>query len=274
MAESGLAFIFSDNPYDSFVDAMGLLCPEPVAVAGVHPSADVHSSVVCGARVCVEAGAVVGAGVVLGDDVCIGPGCFVGERVQIGDATCLDANAVVYADCTIGCRCRLHANCVIGAEGFGHLPRPDGSWRRIPHHGVVCLGDDVRVGAGTTIDRAVFDATVIESGVKLDNLIHIGHNARIGSDTAIAAGALVSGHAHIGKRCRIAGNASFAAVDIADDTTILGATSISKNISEPGSTVLGYMGFMPVRHWRRWLAFLHRLYDRAEESRRGQKDSS
>ena len=271
---AGIGLIYCESPYDSFVDAMELLHPAPAPAPGIHESAIVSASARIGEGASIGPHSVIGDDASIGERVRIGASCHIGDGASIGADSRLDANVAIYQRCRLGERCRLYANCVIGAEGFGHLPQRDGSWRRIPHLGTVEIGDDVRIGAGTTIDRAVIDATVIESGVKLDNLIHIGHNAHIGRDTAIAAGALVSGHARIGQRCRVAGNASFAAVEIADDTTVLGATSISKNITEPGTTVLGYMGFMPVRRWRRWLAFLHRLEARGRDKRGPSGDGS
>jgi UDP-3-O-[3-hydroxymyristoyl] glucosamine N-acyltransferase len=247
---TALPRIVCSNPYVYFARVSALLNPAEPAEPGVHPSASIAVSAVVGAKVSIGPNAVLGRNVQLGEGVVIGANCCVGDGTRIGAETALFPNVTIYHDCRIGARCILHAGVVVGADGFGIAPE-NGRWVKVPQVGRVLIGDDVEVGANTTIDRGAIDDTVIENGVKLDNLIQIAHNVHIGEHTAIAACTGIAGSVRIGRRCRIAGAVGIAGhLSIVDDVEISAKTLITKSISEPGTYSGGYP-FEPNRLWRR-----------------------
>ena len=199
---TSLPRIITDNPYAYFAKVSALLNAPTSIAPGVDASAVIAGSAKVAASASIVAHVAIGADVEIGENVIIGPGCVIGDGVVVGDGSHLFANVTVYHGCRIGARCILHSGAVIGADGFGYA-EDGGRWVRIPQVGRVILGDDVDVGANTTIDRGALDDTVIEEGVKLDNLIQIGHNCRIGAHTVIAGCVGIAGSAKIGKHCRI-----------------------------------------------------------------------
>jgi UDP-3-O-[3-hydroxymyristoyl] glucosamine N-acyltransferase len=204
---------------------------------------------------------VIEEGVVVGERVLIGPGCILQRGACVGDDSRLLTQVNLYPDVRIGQRCILHAGAVIGADGFGFAAH-DGTWVKVPQVGSVRIGDDVEIGANTTIDRGAIDDTVVENGVKLDNQIQVGHNVVIGAHTAIAACTGISGSTVIGQRCMIGGMVGFAGhLTIADDVTVTGCSLVSASIKQAG----GYSSGMPAvesRRWRRMVAHLRRLADK------------
>ena len=238
---SSLPRIVCDNPYAYFARVSQLFNPVG-APAGVHPSASVAPGARLGARVSIGAGCVVGDGVVIGEDSCLHPG------------------VVVYPGCRIGARAIIHSGAVIGADGFGFAP-DDNRWVKIPQIGGVAIGDDVEIGACTSIDRGAMDDTVIGDGVKLDNQIQIGHNTRIGAYTAIAGCVGIGGSADIGSRCTIGGAAMIIGhLSICDDAHISAGTFISHSIRKPGT----YTGVFPADEnasWARNTAVVRQLAD-------------
>jgi UDP-3-O-[3-hydroxymyristoyl] glucosamine N-acyltransferase len=190
--------IITSNPYLYFARVSSMLNPPPQPAPGVHPSANVHAQAKVAATATIAAGAVIGEGASIGERTVIGPNSVVGEQVTLGDDCLLHAHVTIYHHCVLGSRVILHSGCVIGSDGFG-LANEQGRWVKIPQVGRVVIGNDVEVGAGTTIDRGALDDTVIEEGVKLDNLIQVAHNVRIGAHTAIAACTGIAGSAKIGK---------------------------------------------------------------------------
>jgi UDP-3-O-[3-hydroxymyristoyl] glucosamine N-acyltransferase len=246
------------NPYAYFARVSALLHPVMPVEYGVHSSAIVPASVVVGNRVSIGPNAVLGKDVVLGDDVIIGANSYVGDGVVVGSSSRLFPNVTVYHGCRIGARCIVHAGAVIGADGFGIAP-DDGVWVKVPQVGHVVIGDDVEIGANTTIDRGAIDDTVIENGVKLDNLIQIAHNVHVGEHTAIAACTGIAGSVRIGRNCRIAGAVGIAGhLSIADGVQISAKTLITKSITEVGTYSGGYP-FEPNRTWRRNAAQIRHL---------------
>jgi UDP-3-O-[3-hydroxymyristoyl] glucosamine N-acyltransferase len=182
----------------------------------------------------------VGQGCTIGQNVKIHPHVTIGDGVTIGDHTTIYAGARVYDGCVIGSHCIIHANAVIGADGFGFAPQADGTFRAIPQLGNVVLEDGVSVGAGTTIDRATLGSTLIRQGVKLDNLIQVGHNVEIGKNTVIAAQVGISGSTKIGENCMIGGQAGVAGhITVANRTTVTGKTGVTKTISKEGLILAG-----------------------------------
>ena len=240
--------IVSDNPYAYFARVSRLFNPLTRQAPGVHP------------------GATLAPGVKLGERVAIGPGCVVGEGVEIGDDSCLYPAVVVYPGCRIGARAIIHSGAVIGADGFG-IAQEGGRWLKIPQAGTVVIGDDVEIGASTTIDRGAIDDTVIGDGVKLDNQVQIGHNCRIGAHTAMAGCAAVAGSAEIGCRCTVgAGSLILGHLSICDDVHVSADTVISRSIREPG-TYTGMFPFDDNASWARNTALVRHLAELADRVR-------
>jgi UDP-3-O-[3-hydroxymyristoyl] glucosamine N-acyltransferase len=232
--------IVCDAPYAYFAKVSQLFNGTVLQEAGIHPSA------------------VVAKTATIGKNVSIGPGCVVGERVTIGDDCCLYPRVVIYPGCTIGKRVVMHSGVVIGADGFGIAPE-QGRWVKIPQIGSVRIGDDVEIGANTTVDRGALDDTVIEEGVKLDNQIQVGHNVRIGAHTAIAACTGIAGSADIGSGCTIGGAAMIHGhIKIADGVHVSAGTLISRSLSKPG-TYTGIYPFDEHEAWKRSAVRLRRL---------------
>jgi UDP-3-O-[3-hydroxymyristoyl] glucosamine N-acyltransferase len=198
---------------------------------------------------------------VVGERVLIGPGCILQRGARVGDDSRLLTQVNLYPEVRIGQRCILHAGAVIGADGFGFALH-EGTWVKVPQVGSVRVGDDVEIGANTTIDRGAIDDTVVENGVKLDNQIQVGHNVVIGAHTAIAACTGISGSTVIGQRCMIGGMVGFAGhLTIADDVTVTGCSLVSASIKHAGSYSSG-MPTVESRRWRRMVAYLRRLADK------------
>ena len=250
--------IVADNPYAYYARTVALFHPEPAVRPGIHPFAQVDGSVTLDASAQVDAFAVVGAGAEIGPGVRIGSHCVVGERVRIGQGTRLHPRVTIYDGCRIGARCILHSGAVIGADGFGQAP-DEGRWIKIPQVGAVRIGDDVEVGANTTIDRGALDDTVIEDGVKLDNLIQVAHNCVIGAHTVVAGCTGISGSTKIGRHCLIGGGVGIVGhVEICDHVVISGFSLVAKSILKPGTYTSG-MPLMPHADWLRNAAHLRRL---------------
>lgn len=247
-----------DAPYAWFALAAGLLCPPAAAHPGTDPGARVADGAVVDATASVGVGAYVGEGATIGPGAVIDPGAHVGARVTVGAETRLFPRAVVLDNCIVGARCIVHSGAVIGADGFGFAPL-DGRWVKIPQLGRVIIGDDVEIGANTSIDRGSMGDTVVESGVKLDNQIQIGHNCFVGANTVIAGCVGIAGSARIGRNCMIGGAVGIAGhLSIADGCVIGPATVVSGSIDTPGH----YTGFFPImknRDWERTAAVIRHL---------------
>jgi UDP-3-O-[3-hydroxymyristoyl] glucosamine N-acyltransferase len=238
----------------------------PAPPAGIHtsaciePGAIVHASASIGAFVHVAAGARIGAGAsigahgVIGADALVGEGTRFAARVSLGEA------------CRIGARGVVHGGVVIGADGFGFAPS-EGRWHKIEQLGAVRLGDDVEIGANTCIDRGALDDTVIDDGVKLDNLVQIGHNVHVGAHSAFAGCVGVAGSAKIGRHCTAGGGAIILGhLEIVDHVHITAATVVSRSILQPGQ----YSGAFPFddnASWEKNAATLRRLFDLRERVR-------
>ncbi len=247
---SALPRIVTDHPYLYFARVSALLNPPPRPLPGVDPAAVVAADAQIAPDASIAAGAVIGAHAVIGAAVVIGANTVVGDACRIGAQSVLHANVTLYRGCVIGARCIVHSGAVIGADGFGFAPNEHGGWEKIPQIGGVVIGDDVEVGAGTTIDRGALGDTVIEDGVKLDNQIQIAHNVSIGAHTAIAACTGIAGSAKIGRHCSIGGAAMiFGHIEIADGTRISTNTLITKSLAKPGT----YTSALPFTEHAVWL---------------------
>jgi len=226
------ACIVADDPYVYFALATQLwkrVHGAPVA-PGVHPSAVVHPEAV------------------VDQTATIGPLCVVERGAHVGAGSWLKSRVTVGEDCHIGARCIVHAGAVIGADGFGFAPQK-GQWVKIEQLGAVRIGDDVEIGANTCIDRGALDDTVIEDGVKLDNLVQIGHNVRVGRHSAMAGCVGVAGSATIGAHCTVGGGGIVLGhLTLADHVHVSAATTVTRSITRPGQ----YTGMFPIDDNARW----------------------
>ena len=256
--ESPTACIVSANPYLYFARVAQCLNPAAAVAAGIHPSATVETDVPASA--CVAAGVYIGPQALIGERARIGPGCVIGAGAAVGADALLHANVTIYAGCRIGARAIIHSGAVIGADGFGFARQHEGdnagAWVKIPQIGRVLIGDDVEIGANTTIDRGALDDTLIEDGVKFDNQIQVGHNVRIGAHSALAGCVGIAGSATLGRRCTVGGGAIILGhLNIADDVNISAGTLVAKSIPKAGS----YTGAVPLMEHSQWLKNFARL---------------
>ena len=250
-AYTDLPYILTKNPYAYFAKLLTLLNPK------VSPTKEVHCNAV------VEKTAVVPSSCSIGPNAVIGANVKLGEHVVIGANTELQANVTVYHDCVIGQNCTIAAGVVIGADGFGYANQ-NGEWVKIPQVGRVIVNDNVDIGANTSIDRGALDDTVIEQGVKLDNLIQIGHNCLIGEHTVIAGCVGIAGSARVGKRCKIGGAAMILGhLEIADDITISPGSMITRSLHQ-SDTYTALMPFQSHGDWLKTAASLRHLTEMAE----------
>lgn len=228
---------------------------------GIHPTAVIHPSAVIADGVHIGPYAVLEAQAQIGPGCRIDAGCYVGKAVQIGADTHLYPRAVLYRDTVVGARCIIHSGVVLGADGFGFAPHPDQSrqWVKIAQLGNVQIGNDVEIGANTTIDRGALDATIVHDGVKLDNQIMVGHNVSIGAHTAVAACVGIAGSTHIGARCIVGGAAMISGhLNIADDVQISGGTAITSSINQ-SSRYTGVYPYQQHKQWQRNAAVISQL---------------
>jgi UDP-3-O-[3-hydroxymyristoyl] glucosamine N-acyltransferase len=255
--------IVSDHPYAYFARVSRLLNPAPLPAPGVHATAQVDRTARVADSARVDAGAVVGAGAELGERAWLGAGCCLGEGASVGEDSRLYPSVTVYAHCRLGARVVVHAGAVIGADGFG-MASEEGRWVKLPHIGRVLVGDDVEIGANTTIDRGTVDDTVIEEGVKLDNQIQIGHNCRIGAHTAMAGCVGIAGSAVIGRHCTVGGaSVILGHLSLCDGVHVSAGTVISRSIRKPGI----YTGMYPFddnASWARNTALVRHLAELAD----------
>jgi UDP-3-O-[3-hydroxymyristoyl] glucosamine N-acyltransferase len=250
--------LIAANPYLAYARIADLLFPTPAVAGGVHPSAVVAPGAKVDATAWVGPLCVVEDGVVIGPGAFLGPSCLVGADSQIGAGTRLVARVVVWNGSVIGQRCIIHPGAVIGSDGFGNA-MDSGRWVKVPQLGRVVVGDDVEIGANTTIDRGSLRDTLIGDGVRLDNLIQVGHNVRIGEHTAAAAFVGISGSTSIGRRCTLGGAAGFAGhLTIVDDVHVTGMAMITHSLNEPGAYSSGIPA-IPSREWRRNVARFQHL---------------
>jgi UDP-3-O-[3-hydroxymyristoyl] glucosamine N-acyltransferase len=250
--------LIAKDPYLLFARIASQLHPNPVIVAAVHASAVISSSATVAASAQISANAVIDSDTVIEDDVYIGPGVVVGSRCKIGRGSRLNANVTIVQDAELGERCLVHAGAVIASDGFGNA-MSDSGWVKVPQVGGVKIGSDVEIGANATIDRGALDDTVIEDGVKLDNLVHIAHNVRVGQHSALAGQTGVAGSTSIGKRCMFAGQVGIDGhLSICDDVIVGGNSVITKDINEPGFYLATFSAEKNM-DWKRKVARFKRL---------------
>ncbi len=247
---SPVPVLIMDNPYLGYAYAARLFNPQPRANAGIHPTAWVSPDANVAKTASIGAQAVIESGAQIGEYVEIGAGCVVGQNVLLGENTRLVANVTLCAQVQIGQRCIIHPGAVIGADGFG-LANDKGQWVKVPQLGKVLIGDDVEIGANTTVDRGALEDTIISNGVKLDNQIQIAHNVFIGEHTAIAGCVGIAGSTRIGRNCMIAGGVGIVGhIEIADNVQITGGSIVLQSITKSGTYSSG-TPLEPSQHWRR-----------------------
>ena len=259
--------LIARNPYATYARIAQVLYPEPPVVGGRHPSAVIAAEAHIDPTAWIGPGCYVGPGARIGARSFVGPGSVILEAATLGPDCRLTARVTLCKGVRIGERCVFAPGVVIGADGFGHAPDVDG-YVKIPQVGTVLIGNDVDVGANTTIDRGTIGDTVVEDGVRIDNLVMVAHNVRIGAHTVIAAMVGISGSTTIGRRCMLAGQVGFSGhLAIGDDVVITGKTMVSRSISRPGV----YSGSLPLddaRAFRRNSARFRKLDELARRVRR------
>ena len=238
-SNSPKAIIVVSEPRVAFVHALRLFAPAPAFAPGIDPSASVGEDCRIGAAVHIGANAVIGRDVTLGDGVVIAAGVCVGDGCAIGAGTTIHPNATLYARTSIGRGCILHAGCVIGADGFGYVPVGH-ALMKVPHLGVVEIGDEVEIGANTCVDRAKTGVTRVGSGTKIDNLVHIAHNVAVGQACLIIAQAGIAGSVTLGNGVVLAGQAGVKDhVTLGDGARVGAQGGVIGDVAR-GVTVSGY----------------------------------
>ena len=251
--------LIADDPYVRYAEIAALFDPRRPLDPGLHHSASIDPAATIGRDVHIGANAVIGPGCEIADSCIIGPGCVLIADCTLGSGTRLVANVTLCEGVRIGQRTIIHPGAVIGADGFG-LAFDKDHWVKIPQLGGVQIGNDCEIGANTTIDRGAIGDTIIEDDVRLDNLIQIAHNVRVGAHTAMAARVGISGSTQIGKYCMFGGRSSTVGhIRIADRTTVNGNSVITKSIAQPGTVWSCTIPAQPMREWNRSLAHLRRL---------------
>lgn len=255
-----------DDPHLCFVRVAQLLHPLRTEAAGIAPTAQIAPDATVAASATVAAFTSIESGAVVGEQVVIGSGCHIGRNVEIGQGTRLLANVVIAHDCRLGRRCLVQAGAIIGTDGFG-FARDGERWQKVPQLGRVVIGDDVEVGANTTVDRGALDDTIIGNGVKLDNQVHIAHNVCIGDHTAIAACVGIAGSTVIGARCTFGGHIGIIDhLTIVDDVHVTAGSLVTSSITRAG-VYSSSLKAQPVEEWRRNAARLHHLDELAQRVR-------
>jgi len=252
------AALISENPYATYAKMACVIAPPPAYDPGIHVSAVIAATASVADTAHIAANAIIEERARIGANAYIGPGTVVGPDCVIGDNCRLHANVTIARNVRMGVRCIVHSGAVIGGDGFGNAMTPEG-WVKVPQLGGVQIGDDVEIGANSTVDRGALDDTIIEDGVRLDNLVMIAHNVKIGAHTAMAAMTGIAGSAVIGKRCLFGGKSGTVGhIEVCDDVVVSGKGMITKNIREPGV----YASSFPVekvRDWNRHVARFRRL---------------
>jgi UDP-3-O-[3-hydroxymyristoyl] glucosamine N-acyltransferase len=256
--------IVATQPRLAFARAARLLCPPLERRSGIHPSAIVDPSARLAKSLKVEARVVIGESTEIGENTWIGAGCVIGAHANIGRDCELYPNVTVYAGARLGDRVIVHAGAVLGSDGFGYVRNPEGRYEKFPQVGRLEIGDDVEIGANTTVDRGALETTRIGRGVKIDNLVHIGHNCQIGEDVVIAAQTGLSGSVVIEKNVIMGGQ-----VGIAEHVRVEEGALIGAQAGVPSHKILRGKGVAfwgtparPLREYLKQLAKLSRLAKR------------
>lgn len=273
VTDAPCSVLVADNPRMAWARIAALFDMAPPMNSTVAPSAVVSDLAVVGKGVTIGANAVIDARVVIGEGASIGPGCHISEGVEIGSGTRLHANVVVYHDVVIGRRCMIHAAAVIGADGFGfEFDSSTGDFVKIPQVYGVRIGDDVEIGAGTTIDRGALNHTTIGDGVKLDNQVQIGHGTRVKHHTVISGCTAIGGSTLIGSYCLIGGAVGIIDnIEIVDQVEITAMSLVSRSIVKKGRYSSG-TGLLAGSEWKRSVVVFKQLDSILKRLRRVEAD--
>ena len=256
--DSPVPALLHDDPYACYARMASVVCPPPLYAPGIHPSAVIDDSASVAATAHIAPHVVIGERSTVGENAYVGPGTVIGPDCTIGDNCRFIANVTLARAVTIGDRGIFHPGAVIGSDGFGNAMTPDG-WVKVPQVGGVRIGDDVEIGANTTVDCGAIEDTVIENGVRIDNLCQIAHNVHVGAHTAMAAMVGIAGSTTIGQRCMFAGAGGAVGHLMICDDVIVGAMSFAtKDISEPG-TYLASFPAEPARDWAKKVGRFRRI---------------
>jgi UDP-3-O-[3-hydroxymyristoyl] glucosamine N-acyltransferase len=256
--DSPVAALLHDDPYACYARMAAVVCPPPEYAPGRHASAVVEASASVADSAHLAPHVVVGERATIGENVYLGPGTVIGPDCSVGDDCRLIANVTLARAVTIGQRGIVHPGAVLGSDGFGNAMSAEG-WVKVPQLGGVRIGNDVEIGANTTVDCGAIDDTVIEDGVRIDNLCQIAHNVHIGAHTAMAAMSGIAGSTVIGKRCMFAGmGGAVGHVSICDDVIVGAKSFVSKDITEPG-TYLASFPAEPAKDWAKKVGRFRRI---------------
>lgn len=252
----GSTLIRVQNAYESFADLLRLYEQSKPKKSGISKQSSIAESASLGKDLYVGEFTVVHENARIGDSVQLYPQVYIGDNVSIGEGTVIHPGARVYEGCKIGAHCVIHSGVVIGGDGFGFAPNQDNNYSKVPQVGNVILEDHVEIGANTTIDRATMGSTIIRKGVKLDNLIQIGHNVEIDENTVIAAQSGISGSTKVGKNCMFGGQVGLIGhIQIADGVKIAAQSGIPKSIRQEGAVVQGAPAFEFGHYQRSYVLF-------------------
>ena len=258
--------LIAEQPYVAFAYVSQLFAKQSEVAAGVHASASVADSVSLGEGVYIGANAVIEDDVEIGANSSVGPGTFIGRGVRLGERCRLYAQVTLYHEVRIGSRVNIHSHAVIGADGFGFAFDGERSIK-IQQLGAVWIGDDVDVGAGTTIDRGAIEDTIVEDGVKIDNQVQIGHNCHIGAHSVICGCTAIAGSAKIGRYCVLGGASGMVGhLSLADGVQVSAMSLVNKSITEPGTYSSG-TGQMKIADWKRAIVRFQQLDSIARRSK-------
>lgn len=236
----GATLIRVENSYEAFASLLRLVDQARPRKKGVHPTAIIETSAKVGSDVFIGPYSYVGENCIVGDGCSIYPHVYIGDNTKLGNNCTLNPGVKIYHDCILGEGCTIHAGSVIGSDGFGFAPQSENEFMKIPQLGNVVLEDHVEIGANVTIDRATMGSTIIRKGVKLDNLIQIGHNVEVGENTVMAAQTGISGSTKIGRHCMFGGQVGLAGhLKIADGTKIGAQGGILGDVKEENTAILG-----------------------------------
>jgi UDP-3-O-[3-hydroxymyristoyl] glucosamine N-acyltransferase len=256
-----------EDAYSSFATLLEMFDPSKLVNTGISSLASIAPNAKMGEDVSVGDFSVIGKNVVIGKNAVIHPQVYIGNNVTIGEHCILYPGVKVYHDCIIGNRCTFHSGVIVGSDGFGFAPVAGNNYQKIPQLGNVIIEDQVEIGSNTTIDRATLGSTIIRNGVKLDNLIQVGHNAEIGENTVIAAQTGISGSTKIGKNCMIGGQVGIVGhITIADDVKIGAGSGIEASITQEGAMMLGAPAIEISKarrnfiHWRNLDEIVRKVY--------------
>jgi UDP-3-O-[3-hydroxymyristoyl] glucosamine N-acyltransferase len=253
--------IITDNPYLYYSRAVGLFHPKPSLAVGIKDTVKIGKNSLIGKNAAICDNVVIGENSQIGDNCQIYPGVVIGDNVVIANDIIIYPNVVIYSNVKIGNNCSFHSGCTIGADGFGYAPDANRHWHKIPQVGGVEIGNNVEIGANTTVDSGALGPTIIEDGVKIDNLVQIAHNVRIGAHSAVAALAGIAGGTTIGRHCQIAGAAGVTGhVTIADYTVVGAASNISKDITVADIYSSGIPAY-PYKEWAKIMVYMRNWSD-------------